>query len=52
MFHIHCGKPGILGPILLDFAQTTDLAENLADGTLSVEVRNEHIVATAGHAHG
>lgn len=52
MFHIHCGKPGILGPILLDFARTTDLAADLADRSLSVEVRNEHIVATSGHAHG
>lgn len=51
MFHIHCGKPGILGPILLDFAETTNIKENLADGTFSVEVRNEHIVKTAGHAH-
>jgi hypothetical protein len=52
MFHIHCGRPGILGPILLDFALTTDLQGNLADGVLSVEVTNEHLVATAAHGHG
>lgn len=52
MFHIHCGKPGILGPILVDFAQITDVQENIADGVFSVEVRNEHLVATSGHDHG
>ena len=52
MFHIHCGRPGILGPILLDFALTTDLRQNLSDGVLSVEVTNQHIVATAAHGHG
>jgi hypothetical protein len=52
MFHIHCGKPGILGPILVDFALATDLQKNLADGVFSVEIRNEHIVATARHGHG
>lgn len=52
MFHIHCGKPGILGPILVDFALTTDLQANLADGMLTVEVRNEHIVKTAKSGHG
>lgn len=52
LFHIHCGKPGILGPILVDFAQATDLQQNLADGTFSVEIKNEHIVKTAQHGHG
>jgi CHRD domain len=52
MFHIHCGKPGILGPILVDFALATDLKENLSDGLFSVELTNEHIVKTAEHGHG
>lgn len=52
MFHIHCGKPGILGPILVDFAQATDVQQNLADGTFSVEIKNEHIVKTSQHGHG
>ncbi|MDC0721406.1 CHRD domain-containing protein [Nannocystis bainbridge] len=52
MFHIHCGKPGILGPILVDFAHATDLQGNLADGMFSVEIRNEHLVQTVEHAHG
>ena len=52
MFHIHCGKPGILGPILVDFALATDIKANLADGMFTVELRNEHIVQTTTHAHG
>jgi CHRD domain-containing protein len=52
MFHIHCGKPGILGPIIVDFALATDLKANIADGLFSVELTNEHIVKTAEHGHG
>lgn len=52
MFHIHCGKPGILGPILVDFAQITDVKDNIADGMFSLEIRNEHLVSTATHDHG
>lgn len=52
MFHIHCGKPGILGPILVDFSVATDLQKNVADGLFSVEIRNEHIVKTVDHGHG
>lgn len=52
MFHIHCGKPGILGPILVDFSVATDLQKNVADGLFSVEIKNEHIVKTVEHGHG
>lgn len=52
MFHIHCGKPGILGPILVDFSLATDVQDNLADGLFSVELRNEHIARTAAQGHG
>ena len=52
MFHIHCGRPGILGPIVVDFAQATDIKQNLADGTFSVELTDEHIVKTAEAGKG
>jgi hypothetical protein len=52
MFHIHCGKPGILGPILVDFAEATDIQENIKDGVFSVELRNEHITKTSHAGHG
>lgn len=54
MFHIHCGKPGILGPIIVDFELATDIKQNLADGMFSVELTNEHVAGTAaqGEGHG
>jgi hypothetical protein len=52
MFHIHCGKPGILGPILVDFALAADIPRDLSDGLLSFELRNEHIAKTAEQGHG
>jgi len=52
MFHIHCGKPGILGPIIVDFSLATDIQKNLEDGVLSVEITNNDIVETSEHGHG
>lgn len=54
MFHIHCGQPGILGPIIVDFALAGDIQQNLADGTYSVELTNDHIARTVaqGEGHG
>jgi len=52
MFHIHCGRPGILGPILVDFSQVTDIKQNIADGTFSVELTDESIVKTAEAGKG
>lgn len=52
MFHIHCGKPGILGPILVDFSAITNIQENLADGTFSVEITNDAITKTVAHGGG
>lgn len=52
MFHIHCGRPGILGPIVIDFSLAGDLKQNLADGTYSVELTDEHLVKTAEAGKG
>lgn len=52
MFHIHCGNPGVLGPILIDFSNSTDVQKDLADGVLSVELKNEHLVKVVDHSHG
>ena len=52
MFHIHCGRPDLLGPILVDFATTGDIRKNLADGVFSAELTNEHIVKTEEGGHG
>ena len=47
MLHIHCGRPGQLGPILVDFSMIGNINSYLADGTLNLEVTNEDIVASA-----
>lgn len=52
MFHIHCGEPGILGPILVDFSHITNIQENFSDGTFSVEVTNEALVTTVKKGEG
>lgn len=52
MFHIHCGLPGQLGPILVDLGHGIDLTAAFADGELSVEITNEDIVAVLDHSHG
>jgi hypothetical protein len=52
MFHIHCGRPGILGPIIVDFSLATDIQKNFDDGTFSVEITNGDIVETSKHGHG
>lgn len=52
MFHIHCGKPGILGPIIVDFSLATDVQKNFEDGVFSVEITNNDIVQTSEHGHG
>ncbi|HEV7768452.1 MAG TPA: CHRD domain-containing protein [Thermoanaerobaculia bacterium] len=52
MFHIHCGEPGILGPILVDFSLATNVQDNLSDGLFSVELTNEHIAKTAAQGEG
>ena len=51
LVHIHCGRPGQLGPIMVDIGATGDLAEYFADGVLSYEITNEDIAA-ATHGEG
>lgn len=52
MLHLHCGRPGQLGPIIVDFSLVGNINSYLADGKLSLEVVNEDIVAVTDHAHG
>jgi CHRD domain len=40
-FHIHCGAPGVLGPIVVDFAQFGDLKSTLKTGKFSATVVNK-----------
>lgn len=43
MFHIHCGPPGFLGPIVVDLGSFGDLKKALAGNKMSVEVRNKDV---------
>jgi hypothetical protein len=52
MFHIHCGRPDQLGPIIVDFALSGNIQQNLADGTFSVTVTNEDIEKEAASGEG
>lgn len=52
MFHIHCGKPGQLGPILVNFALAGDINDYFEDGVLTLEITNEDIEAVTEHASG
>lgn len=47
MLHIHCGRPGQLGPILIDFGLMGSLQEYLADDVMAVEITNADIEAVA-----
>jgi hypothetical protein len=52
LLHLHCGRPGQLGPIIIDFALAGDINDWLADGQFSVEITNADIVAVAEHGEG
>lgn len=52
MLHIHCGRPGQLGPIIYDFGLEHDLVAELADGEIAVEITNADLVAVTEHGHG
>jgi len=43
MAHIHCGKPGMLGPIIVDFGKTGDVSTYFADGMLTYEITNHDL---------
>lgn len=51
MFHLHCGRPDQLGPIMADFGHSLDLPEAFADGTLSTVLDFRDLLA-AGHSGG
>lgn len=52
MFHIHCGRPGQLGPILVDFSLAGNLGHYWEDGMLTLEITNADIEAVTDHASG
>lgn len=51
MLHLHCGRPGQLGPIIVDFSLIGDLHEYLSDGVMTVEVTNADLEAVVSGVH-
>lgn len=52
MFHIHCGKPGQLGPILINVALAGDLQQYWDDHELALELTNKDIEAVNADGSG
>lgn len=52
MFHIHCGRPGQLGPIIIDFGLRGNHVDYFADGTFALEITNADIEANLAHGEG
>jgi hypothetical protein len=50
MLHLHCGRPGQLGPIIIDFSYSGNVQEFLADGIMTVELTNADIEAVTDNA--
>ncbi|MGE3726959.1 MAG: CHRD domain-containing protein [Candidatus Sericytochromatia bacterium] len=51
MFHIHCGKPDMLGPIIVDFGVQGSFKQHFKNGLFSLQVSNEDINQTAHSGH-
>jgi hypothetical protein len=52
MFHLHCGRPDQLGPIMVDFGHDADLAEAFETGVFQTALNFTHIEATRTHGNG
>jgi hypothetical protein len=52
MMHLHCGRPGQLGPIIIDFGMAGRVSEYLADGMFALEITNEDVMAVTSHSSG
>ena len=50
MLHLHCGLPGQLGPIIIDFSMIGNIQTYLADGSMSLELHNDDITAVTAAA--
>ncbi|MEM6284082.1 MAG: CHRD domain-containing protein [Chloroflexota bacterium] len=52
MFHLHCGRPAELGPIIVDVGLMGDVSEYFEDGMLTIEITNADIEAVIDSGEG
>lgn len=52
LLHLHCGRPGQLGPIIVDFGMMGDVTEYLADGLMTIEVTNADLEMVIDNGEG
>jgi hypothetical protein len=52
MFHVHCGPPGILGPIIVDLGEHGSMSKAFVNGKLSMELSNKNITFIKDMPHG
>lgn len=52
MLHLHCGRPGQLGPIIVDFSLMGDIQQYLEDGVMSLEITNADLEAVVENSEG
>ncbi len=52
MFHLQCGQPDVMGPILIDFGLETDLPTAFAEGTFAATITNADIETVLAESDG
>ena len=52
MLHLHCGRPGQLGPIIVDFSLMGNVQQYLEDGVMSLEITNADLEAVVENSAG
>ena len=50
MFHIHCGPPGVLGPIVVDFGTFGSFDKTFVGGRFQAELTYANLLTASGHA--
>ncbi len=52
MSHVHCGPPGVLGPIMVNFGELGELTKKFVGGKLSVVLASKNVTFIKDMPHG